>query len=123
MTVPLLCLCHKPFLCAVLPCCKVRMVRYAALVCHAEDLLRCAAFDKSDLMYLRDEEERQRFTEDERRDRELQQFQKQRACLEPGAPGPAAPRPVRRDKDKGGTRCFSAPKHVHSGVVPWVMAS
>ncbi|KAK9831838.1 hypothetical protein WJX81_000332 [Elliptochloris bilobata] len=61
------------------------------------------AFDKSDLMYLRDEEERQRFTEDERRDRELQQFQKQRARLEPAAPGPAPPRPVRRDKDKGGS--------------------
>ena len=74
--------------------------------------MRCAAFDKSDLMYLRDEEERQRFTEDERRDRELQQFQKQRARLEPAAPGPPPPRPVRRDKDRGGARCSPTPQHV-----------
>lgn len=80
--------------------------------------MRCAAFDKSDLMYLRDEEERQRFTEDERRDRELQQFQKQRARLEPAAPGPPPPRPVRRDKDKGSTRCSPAPEHGQGRMLP-----
>ena len=69
-------------------------------------------------MYLRDEEERQRFTEDERRDRELQQFQKQRARLEPAAPGPPPPRPVRRDKDRGGARCSPAAEHVQGRMLP-----
>ena len=75
-----------------------------------------AAFDKSDLMYLRDEEERQRFTEDELRDRELQQFQKQRARIEPAAPGPPPQRPVRRDKDKASTRCT----HTSGSATPYV---
>jgi len=75
----------------------------------AEARAAATAFDKSDLMYLRDEEERQRFTEDELRDRELQQFQRQRARVEPAAPGPAPTRPVRRDKERAGARCCRGP--------------
>ena len=41
-----------------------------------------AAFDKGDLLYLRDEEEKRRFTEMELRDSERQQFVKERARVE-----------------------------------------
>lgn len=44
--------------------------------------LTFAAFDKGDLLYLRDEEEKRRFTEMELRDSERQQFMKERARVE-----------------------------------------
>ncbi len=91
--------------------------------CRSVDARAVAtAFDKSDLMYLRDEEERQRFTEDELRDRELQHFQRQRARVEPAAPGPAPPQPVRRDKERAGARCCQGPvsalERVHTSCLP-----
>lgn len=58
-----------------------------------------AAFDKADLLYLRDEEEKMRFKEDELRDSERSEFLKlkAKADLDPGKPVPV-PRPVKRDK-------------------------
>ena len=59
---------------------------------------RSAAFDKGDLLYLRDEEEKRRFKETELRDSERIRFQALRAGVDshrdPAAPAPApAPPP------------------------------
>ena len=61
----------------------------------------CAAFDKGDLLYLRDEEEKKRFKEEELRDSERLQFLRMQAStstpkeapapLPPKAPNPDNP--------------------------------
>ena len=58
-----------------------------------------AAFDKGDLLYLRDEEEKRRFTEMELRDSERQQFIKARAKIEADRAA-AALRAAQARKDK-----------------------
>lgn len=58
-----------------------------------------AAFDKGDLLYLRDEEEKRRFTEMELRDSEQQQFRKERARIE-AERAAAALRAAQARKDK-----------------------
>ena len=63
----------------------------------------CAAFDKGDLLYLRDEEEKRRFTEMELRDSEQQQFRKERARIE-AERAAATLRAAEARKDKQG-RC------------------
>jgi hypothetical protein len=78
--------------------------------------VRCAAFDKGDLLYLRDEEEKRRFKEDELRDSERAQFLRMQASSSgsgaagegagpgagggaaPGRPGTSAPAAAHRDK-------------------------
>ncbi|KAL3154095.1 hypothetical protein ABBQ32_013632 [Trebouxia sp. C0010 RCD-2024] len=60
-----------------------------------------AAFDKGDLLYLRDEEEKRRFTEMELRDSEQQQFRKERARIE-AERAAAALRAAQARKDKQG---------------------
>ena len=69
--------------------------------CH--ELIQCAfaAFDKGDLLYLRDEEEKRRFTEMELRDSERQQFMKERARVE-AERAAAALRAAQAQKDKAG---------------------
>ena len=62
-----------------------------------------AAFDKGDLLYLRDEEEKRRFTEMELRDSEQQQFRKERARIEANRAA-ALLRAAEARKDKQG-RC------------------
>lgn len=49
----------------------------------------CAAFDKGDLLYLRDEEEKRRFKEEELRDSERAQFLRMQAGSGAG-PGPGS---------------------------------
>ena len=71
--------------------------------CHA-----CAAFDKGDLLYLRDEEEKRRFTEMELRDSERQQFMKERARVE-AERAAAALRAAQARKDKA-SRYSARPK-------------
>jgi hypothetical protein len=67
-----------------------------------------SAFDKADLLYLRDEEEKMRFKEDELRDSERSEFLKlkAKADLDPGKAIPV-PRPVKRDK--------AAPRYEEAG--------
>ena len=67
------------------------------------ELFHCvlAAFDKGDLLYLRDEEEKRRFTEMELRDSERQQFMKERARVE-AERAAAALRAAQARKDKAG---------------------
>lgn len=59
----------------------------------------CTAFDKGDLLYLRDEEEKRRFMEMELRDSEQQQFAKARAKVESDRAA-AALRAAQARKDK-----------------------
>ena len=67
------------------------------------ELIQCAfaAFDKGDLLYLRDEEEKRRFTEMELRDSERQQFMKERTRVE-AERAAAALRAAQARKDKAG---------------------
>lgn len=71
-----------------------------------------AAFDKGDLLYLRDEEEKRRFTEMELRDSEQQQFRKERARVE-AEHAAAALRAAQARKDKQGrySNANRTPKH------------
>ena len=64
-------------------------------------LTTAAAFDKGDLLYLRDEEEKRRFTEMELRDSEQQQFRKERSRVE-AEQAAAALRAAQARKDKQG---------------------
>lgn len=68
-------------------------------------VLLCAAFDKGDLLYLRDEEEKRRFLEKDQRESERSQFLAMRAreMAERDASLPEAPRPSR---DRPLIRCF-----------------
>ncbi|KAA6423706.1 hypothetical protein WJX79_005049 [Trebouxia sp. C0005] len=70
------------------------------------------AFDKGDLLYLRDEEEKRRFTEMELRDSERQQFMKERARIE-AERAAAALRAAQARKDKAGRQ---APKSALNSV-------
>lgn len=65
------------------------------------------AFDKGDLLYLRDEEEKRRFTEMELRDSERQQFMKERARVE-AERAAAALRAAQARKDKAGRQASKA---------------
>lgn len=88
-----------------LPCCRLQC--QAASYCkmlagiHLSLSSLCAAFDKGDLLYLRDEEEKRRFTEMELRDSEQQQFRKERARIE-AERAAAALRAAQARKDKQG---------------------
>ena len=76
-----------------------------------------AAFDKGDLLYLRDEEEKRRFTEMELRDSEQQQFRKERARIE-AERAAAALRAAQARKDKQGRyKQGNITLHVKSFVV------
>ena len=64
-----------------------------------------AAFDKGDLLYLRDEEEKRRFKEEELRDSERAQFLRMQASSSagpgPGSGGGTGPgRPMQRDRPR-----------------------
>ncbi|DBA96094.1 hypothetical protein WJX77_012305 [Trebouxia sp. C0004] len=65
------------------------------------------AFDKGDLLYLRDEEEKRRFTEMELRDSERQQFMKERARVE-AERAAAALRAAQARRDKAGRQASKA---------------
>jgi len=76
------------------------VVRPDCQLCLAKAMLLVhAAFDKGDLLYLRDEEEKRRFTEMELRDSERQQFSKERARVE-AERAAAALRAAQARKDK-----------------------
>ena len=66
---------------------------------HVQSWSLHAAFDKGDLLYLRDEEEKRRFTEMELRDSERQQFMNARAKIEADRAA-AALRAAQARKDK-----------------------
>ena len=81
--------------------------------------VHCAAFDKTDLLYLRDQEEKSRHTEMELHDREVMSYAEMRAKAERekrAAVGPIRPA-ARRDAK---TR-YASPQspEIMEGIQPW----
>ena len=64
-----------------------------------------AAFDKGDLLYLRDEEEKKRFKEEELRDSERMQFLRMQASTTAGLSQDLPPSVPARAPDKAVPRC------------------